>query len=698
MFYLQNTGTCADDWGSGVDTLMTKEFRPFVPAESREPEMTFKAVASGVFLAAVFGAANAYLAMRAGQTIATTIPAAVIAIALFRLPFFRGGVLEQNVSRTAASVGEALVAGAAFTIPAFLLTSGPIWSGFRGHYWESTLMLLAGGLLGVFFIIVLRRPLCVDADLPFPEATACAEIVKAGQHGTTEAPRFVFGSLGIAAALQFLTNSLGFQIFRDTATGFLQFPRAVISHFGPNKVPIGKVAHAGGMPYATPLASPAMMGIGYIIGPRLAAINFSGTVIAWWVLIPLALFFDPDLQQRLSLPGGGAAPWDVLSTTVWYNVVRPVAVGTMLVSAVYTLYTMRESLLASVRGALATHRHGATQAAPNRLDVDIPLFWIVISVVGLVIPIGVIYYHFTGRLGASILLAMAMTLIGFMLAAIGGYLVGLIGSSNQPVSGLTISALVVAALLLVAIGVRGASGVAAVLGVASVVCIACSTAGSLIQDLKAGYLLGGTPWKMQVAEIISVSVVAFLLMLPIMALNQTYHIGSRELPAPQAGLMALLAQGIVGGQMAWGLVLMGCLFGIALIMIDAPAPMLIAVGMYLPFETTSAIFVGGMLKWMADRVAARRKLSAAGKETFEQRGTLLASGFIAGEALMAIVLSVVFILAEQFKYENFSFTKLFAHTEELSFFGQWGGWLSLVVFGLCAYILVRGPFAKGLPE
>jgi putative OPT family oligopeptide transporter len=677
---------------------MTKEFKPYVPAESREPEMTLKAVASGVFLAAVFGAANAYLAMRAGQTIATTIPAAVIAIALFRLPFFRGGVLEQNVSRTAASVGEALVAGAAFTIPAFLLTTGPIWPDFRSHYWESTLMLVAGGLLGVFFIIVLRRPLCVDADLPFPEATACAEIVKAGQHGTTEAPRFVFGSLGIAAALQFFTNSLGFQIFRDTATGFVEFPKAVISHFGPNKAPIGRVTHTGGMPYATPLASPAMMGIGYIIGPRLAAINFSGTVIAWWVLIPLALFFDPDLPRRLNMPGGGAVPWDVLSTTVWYNVVRPVAVGTMLVSAVYTLYTMRESLLASIRGALATHRRGTVEAAPNRLDTDIPLFWILISSAALIVPIGVLYYHFTGRLGASILLAMAMALLGFVLASIGGYLVGLIGSSNQPVSGLTISALVVAALLLVAIGLRGAAGVAAVLGVASVVCIACSTAGSLIQDLKAGYLLGGTPWKMQVAEIISVSVVAFLLMLPIMALNQTYHIGSRELPAPQAGLMALLAQGIVGGQMAWGLVLMGCLFGITLIMVDAPAPMLIAVGMYLPFETTSAIFVGGMLKWAADKVAARRKLSAAGKEIFEQRGTLLASGFIAGEALMAIVLSVVFIVAEQFKYENFSFTKLLAHTEELSFFGAWSGWLSLIVFAVCAYILVRGPFRKGLPE
>ncbi len=680
---------------------MSKEFKPFVPAESREPEMTLKAVASGVFLAAVFGAANAYLAMRAGQTIATTIPAAVIAIALFRLPFFRGGVLEQNVSRTAASVGEALVAGAAFTIPAFLLTGVPIWPDFRGHYWESTLMLLAGGLLGVFFIILLRRPLCVDSDLPFPEATACAEIVKAGQHVATDAPRYVFGAMGVAGVLQFFTSSLGLQVFRDTATGFLQFPRAVISHFGPSNAPLGKVTHTGGMPYATPLASPAMMGIGYIIGPRLAAINFSGTVIAWWVLIPLALFFDPDLPRRLSLgiAPGGPVPWDVISNSVWYNVVRPIAVGTMLVSAVYTLYTMRESLLASIRGALATRGHAAASAAPNRLDQDIPLGWIFFAIVALVVPIGVIYYHFTQRLGASILLALVMTLTGFVLAAIGGYLVGLIGSSNQPVSGLTISALVVAAVLVVLIGLRGPSGVAAVLGVASVVCIACSTAGSLIQDLKAGYLLGGTPRKMQVAEIISVAAVAFLLMLPIMALHRTYTIGSRALPAPQAGLMALLAQGIVGGQMAWGLVLMGCLFGIALIMIDAPAPMLIAVGMYLPFETTSSIFVGGLLKWVAERIAAQRKLSTAGKEAVEQRGTLLASGFIAGEAIMAIILSVAFIIADQvFHFPQFSVTRLLAHTEELSLFGAWGGWLSLVVFGAVAYALVRLPFRKGLPE
>lgn len=675
--------------------MMTKAFRPFVPAESQEAEMSLKAVLLGVALSALFGAANAYLAMRAGQTIAATIPAAVIAIAAFRLPFFRGGVLEQNLTRTAASVGEALVAGVTFTVPAFLLAG--IWPDLGAHFWDAAWLMLAGGLLGIFFIIVLRRPLCVDSDLPFPEATACVEVVKAGQHGSTEAPRFVFGAMGLGALLQFFTNSRGFTIFRESINGFLELPRVVIRRFDSSPA-VGDVAHIGAMPYATPLASPALMGIGYIVGPKLAAINFSGTVFAWWVLIPLVLFIDPDLPRRLGAPAGGPVPWDTISFSVWFNVVRPIAVGTMLVSAVYTLYSMRESLLASIRGAMASAGRSAATRIANRLDSDIPLRWIVISIAALVIPIGIIYYRFTGRVGAAVLAAAVMTVTGFVLSAVGGYLVGLIGSSNQPVSGLTLSALVVAALLMVGLGVRGVAGVAAVLGVASVVCIACSVSGSLIQDLKAGYLLGGTPWKMQVAEIISVTVLAFFLMWPILALHQTYGIGSRSLPAPQAGLMAVLAKGIVAGEMAWALVLMGCLFGIGLIMIDAPAPMLIAVGMYLPFETTSAIFVGGALKWLADCIAARKKFSPAAKDVFEQRGTLLASGFIAGEAILAIVLSVAFIVAEKVGYSDFSFTRLLAKTEELPVYHNWGGALSLIVFGLVAYVLIRGPFRKGLPD
>jgi putative OPT family oligopeptide transporter len=671
------------------------EFKPYVPHDSKEPEFTVKAVLAGIVMAAIFGAANAYLGMKAGQTVAATIPAAVIAIALFRLPFFRGGVLEQNITRTAASVGEALVAGAIFTIPAFMMVhvgGQRLWTDLRSHYWAASFILLAGGLLGVFFIIILRRPLCVDStDLPFPESTASAEIVKAGQAGAADAPKYVFGALGLGGFLQFLKDERGIQIFKDSVSGFVHFPKSVISYFDGEKT-IGTVSYTGGAAYNTPSASPALIGIGYIIGPRLAAINFSGGVIAWLVLIPLILFVDPDLPSRLGGTMGGTAPWDVVSYAVWYNVVRPIAVGAMLVGAVYTLYTMRESILRSVAGAFEASRAKAEAAVVRtRLDIDIPIKWVITAIVALVIPITFIYYHFAGAWWPAILAAVVMTVTGFFLSAVGGYLVGLVGSSNQPVSGLTLAALFIAAILMVAIGVKGLGGVAAVLGVASVVCCACCVSGSMIQDLKAGYLLGGTPWKMEVVEVLAVSAVAFFLLVPIYLLDEAYRasggIGGRELPAPQAGLMAQLAQGIVGGQMAWGLLLVGCVFGIALVMINAPSPMLIAVGMYLPLETTSAIFVGGVIKWAADAIARRRKFSAEENASYEERGTLLASGFIAGEAIMGIVLAAIFP-------RGGSFTHWITGADQLSFLPRLGGWISLAAFALIAYVLIRLPLRK----
>jgi len=671
------------------------EFKPYVPHDSPEPEFTLKAVLAGILMAAVFGAANAYLGMKAGQTVAATIPAAVIAIALFRLPFFRGGVLEQNLTRTAASVGEALVAGAIFTIPAFMMVNvggQRLWTDLRSHFWVGTLILLAGGLLGIFFIIILRRPLCVESDLPFPESTASAEVVKAGQRGATDAPKYVFGAMALGALLQVLKDDKGLQYFKDSVSFFVHFPKSLIGYFGFQKEPIGDVTYTGGIAYATPSASPALIGIGYIIGPRLAAINFSGGVIAWLVLIPLILFIDPDLPRRLGGTVGGTAPWDLLSYTVWYNVVRPIAVGAMLVGAVYTLYSMREPILRSIRGAVQASSAAGTAAARTRLDIDIPIKWILLSIAGLVIPITIIYYHFARTWGAAILAAVVMTLSGFFLAAVGGYLVGLVGSSNQPVSGLTLAALVIAALVMVAIGVKGLGGVAAVLGVASVVCCACCVSGSLIQDLKAGYLLGGTPWKMELVEVLSVTAVSFFLILPIIALHEanlaTGGIGGLKLPAPQAGLMASLAQGIVGGQMSWGLILMGLLFGIALVMIQAPSPMLIAVGMYLPLETTSAIFVGGVMKWVADQWARRQKLSPEESAKFEERGTLLASGLIAGEAITGILLAALFLTGIS------SLTKLLTGLETLPFVAAWGGWISLVAFAVIAYCLICLPLRK----
>jgi uncharacterized oligopeptide transporter (OPT) family protein len=641
--------------------------------------MTVKAVSLGIFLAFVFGSANAYLGMKAGQTVAATIPAAVIAMALFRIPAFRGGILEQNITRTAASVGEALVAGAIFTIPAFMMVDiggQRLWTDLRSHYWEATLILLVGGLIGVFFIILLRRPLCVDAPLPWPESVASYEIVKAGEASASKAPRYIFGALGFGGLIEILTDDKGAQIFREYTEGFLRFPRSIIQHFDIEKKPIGDVTHFGGVPWSTPSLSPALIGIGYIIGPELSSINIAGGIIAWWILIPLLLFFDPDLPRRI-----GTNDPAVAANSVWFNVVRPIAVGTMLVGAASTMFSMRESLWSSLRGiftASAAAAHEAKTLDPT--ERDIPPRWVVICTALLLIPITAIYYYYTHGIGSAIIAAVVMSITGFLLSAIGGYLVGLVGSSNQPLSGLTLAALIIAALVMLTIGVTGLSGVAAVLGVAAVVCVACSVSGSLIQDLKAGHLLGGTPWKMEIVEIISVILLAFFLMGPIIALHQanldTGGIGGKALPAPQAGLMAQLAKGIVGGQMAWGLLAIGAAFGIALLLCGARSPMLIAVGMYLPFSTTSAIFIGGLIKWVLNRISERR--SAEQKLLIEERGTLLASGLIAGEAIVGILLAVVFLTG-------------IPAIATFSFAPAWGGWLSIIGFAAIAYVLIRIP-------
>ena len=348
------------------------------------------------------------------------------------------------------------------------------------------------------------------------------------------------------------------------------------------------------------------------------------------------------------------------------------------------MFSMRASLASSLRGIFTASAKAAHEGKLlDRTERDIPARWVVLCILVLLVPITAIYYYFTHGLVAAIVAAVIMSITGFLLSAIGGYLVGLVGSSNQPLSGLTLAALIIAALVMLTIGVTGLAGVAAVLGVAAVVCVACSVSGSFIQDLKAGHLLGGTPWKMELVEIISVILLAFFLMGPIIALHEanlaTGGIGGRALPAPQAGLMAQLAKGIVGGQMAWGLLAIGAAFGLALLLCGARSPMLVAVGMYLPFDTSSAIFVGGVIKWIADRAA--RQLNAEQKLGFEEKGTLLASGLIAGEAIVGILLAVLFLA----KVPSFG---------TFSFFPAWGGWLSLIGFASIAYVLIRIPAAR----
>ncbi|MCK6561721.1 oligopeptide transporter, OPT family [bacterium] len=667
--------------------------QPYVPAETSMPEMTAKALILGLVMAAVLGAANAYLGLKAGQTVSATFPAAVIAIAAFRLPFFRGSILEQNTMRIAAAVGEALVAGAIFTVPAFVIVEmngERLWTSFR--YWETSMMLLIGGVLGVLFIILLRRTLTVDSDLPFPESRACFEIVKAGQHGESGA-KYIFGAMGLGMLIQIFKDSKGLAIFRESLETVVRLPQSLIHHFSSNRTPMGDVAHTGALRLSTPAISPALMGVGYIIGYEVAAINFTGGVLAWLVFIPLAVFLNPELPGRLMLSGASPEMSEVIFS-IWYNQVRPIAVGAMIVGAMKTMWGLRGALGEAFQRAL---RKGSRVVSPSRLEQDLDPKIILIATAVLVVPMSLLYYYFSQSVTGAIVSAVVMLVMGFLLSAVGGWLVGLVGGSNQPVSGLTLSTLVIAALLMVAFGVTGLRGVGAVLGVAAVVACATSMAGDMIQDLKVGHLLGGTPRKMEITCLLSTIVVAFVLVAPIIILHEGnlksggIGIGDRLLPAPQAGLMAQLAKGIVGGEMPWGLIIFGMCFSGALILIKAPSPMLIAVGMYLPFETTFAIFTGGLIRLFVDRWVAGRKLAAGAKENVENTGTLIASGLIAGEALTGVLLAGLVLAFENFE----SITRLLFGVAEFDFVaGNGGAWMSLLMFGVIVFALVVIPLRR----
>jgi putative OPT family oligopeptide transporter len=648
--------------------MAEKPFVPYVPAQTTMREITFKALFLGVVMAIVLGAANAYLGMKVGLTVAATFPAAVVAMAALRI--FRGNILEENLARTTASVGESLVAGAIFTIPAFVIAGA--WVDFNLR--DAMLIMGIGGVLGVFFVILLRRPLVVEAELPFPESVAASEIVKAGQKGQTGAG-LVFGAMGIAAVWEFFKNSAGVQVIQDKASHFVHFGRSTIDLLG------RRIEYTGGMLLSTPEASPMVMGVGFIVGLRISAVLFCGAVTGWLLMVPLAIFLNPELAAI-----GAESGFAELAVEVWFKQIRPLAVGTMIVSAFYTLYTLRESLLNGVRKAFAALRGGDATAAVERTEQDLNLKWVLVAVGVMAIPMFLLYRYFSASTGGALVLTVVMLVLGILFAAVAGYLVGLVGNSNNPISGLTLSALVISAVLMVLMGVTGPEGVAAVLGVAGVVCCSAGVAGDMMQDFKVGHILGGTPWRMQVGEIIGVAAAALVLPVLLMVLNRAYTIGSAELPAPQAGLMALMAQGIVGGDMAWPLVIVGMLFGVALILIKAPAPMLIAVGMYLPFSTTSAVFAGGVVRAVLDWILDRRRVNDEQRTRAENSGILVSSGLIAGQSLMAVLLAFV-VLYEQAKLGMAEEEHLLPHLAD-SF---WGG---LLVYPLLLVLLVWLPLRR----
>jgi putative OPT family oligopeptide transporter len=668
---------------------MASQHRPFVPENVKMKELTLRAVLLGLVMTVVLGAANAYLGLHAGMTIAATYPAAVIGMAVLR--GFKGTVLEENIARTAGSIGESVAAGAIFTLPAFVMAGS--WTSFDpAHaYWKSTALMTIGSVLGVLFVSLVRRALVEDPELPFPESVAAAEIHKAGQRGA-EAARYLFWSMGIGTLVQSLGELKLYAVDKDFIVRIGQLGKSVV-RLGP--IGSTKLLQTGAIStIAAPTVSPAYLGVGYVIGPELAALNFSGSVLAWGLLVPLFMYFlGPQLQNFIPPEAAGAAlddGWAAQAAAVWRYIVRPIALGGMMVGAAFTLFKMRKNLTSSLGRALAEVRHGAppleSMARTERYMSAKTVFGLIGIVFVLMI---VLYIYVSGLVMAGIVAAIVMLVVGFFFATVSGNLVGVIGSSNNPISGLTLSTLIIAAVLMVALGVGGPGGVAVVLAVAAVVCVSSAVAGELLQDFKAGYLLGGTPRSIQIVELIAVVVASSVMYYPLYVL-QVANIkgggtgfGDPKLAAPQAGLMAALAQGIVGGDMAWPLVIAGMMFGVALIMFKVRSPMLVAVGMYLPFPTTFAIFVGGILRWVTDQLSHRAGHNEAQRIRVESVGILAASGLIAGEALTGLLFA-------WFKYKDFEVYQFFKDPSYLAGFA---------VMLVLAFIMVRLPLVKaGRPE
>jgi putative OPT family oligopeptide transporter len=674
-----------------------KKFRSYVPDNTTMPEFTLRAVLLGLILTVILGAANAYLGLRAGMTIAATYPAAVIGMAVLRI--MKGSILEENIARTVGSIGESVAAGAIFTIPAFVISGAWPLFDFEHAYWKSSILMLVGGALGILFVTLLRRVMVEDPELPFPESVAASQIHIAGQQGS-RAAKILFGNMGFGGVVYLLGQFSLFSASRDfivnvgnLGTSFVRMGRSALAA----KLPAGAVTTV-----SAPAISPAYLGVGYIIGPRLASLNFAGGVIAWGLLVPLILFLGGPTLVAQFAPAGTTIPdnafWTGQAGAVWSFIVRPIAVGGMLVGACFTLFRMRKSLGSGMARAVSDlKKSAAAHAGTARTQRDLNAKFVFSGLLVVLISMVFLYKSYANAWGPGMVAAIVMLIVGFFFAAVSGNLVGLIGSSNNPISGLTLAALVIAALLMVLMGVSGIHGVAAVLGVAAVVCISSAVAGEMLQDLKVGHILGGTPAKMQIGDFMGVAVASFALLPVLLLLNQAninsggIGFGDRQLPAPQAGLMAMLSRGIVGGEMAWPLIVVGILMGFALIMIEVRSPMLFAVGMYLPLETTFAIFLGGMIRWATDKFRDSSNFNDAQKARVENAGVLTASGFIAGEALMGIVIAV-------FKYKQWPLPVIFQNPGVVSGF-TWADSRALIVLVILAFVMIRVPLANaGKPD
>ncbi|MBB5884418.1 oligopeptide transporter, OPT family [Xanthomonas sp. LMG 8992] len=594
-------------------------------------QLTFRAVVLAIVLAVVLSAANAYLGLFAGLTIATAIPAAVVSMGVLRL-LGGGSILENNIVQTGASAGSSIAAGVIFTIPALVIMG--YWPDFK--YWWVLGIAGMGGLLGVLFSVPLRRSMIVEDPLPFPEGKAAAEVLKAGEN-----PGPGLKILGLSAAIGGLVKlgaASGLKVIPDTW--------AQAAYIGSSKM-VG---------YVGTNLSPALLGVGYIVGLNVGIVVLSGSILSWHLAIPLYQQFfmgsDPALAQSLA-----NAPAAEAAFGIWAAKVRYLGVGAMLIGGVWTLFSLRKSLLSGVKSGFAAARKSTGGAAVAETDRDLPMKWMLVALLLCTLPLLGLYQAIVGQWHVSVPMTLIMIVAGFLFVSVSGYLAGLIGSSNNPVSGITISTILFAsAVLVLLLGRDSPIGAVAAIMIGAVVCCAAAVGGDNLQDLKAGYLVGATPWKQQLMLAIGAFSCA-LIMAPVLnLLAQAYGIGAatpqhpNALAAPQATLMASVAKGLFGGELPWTMIGIGAGVGAAIIALDEwlkktgkrfRVPVLAAaIGIYLPLELMVPIFLGGLLTHLVERFHKIRADDEEGRDRVHRPGTLFAAGLITGEALMGIAIAV----------------------------------------------------------
>ena len=584
------------------------EFKPYIPAEKITPELTVTSVIMGCILAVIFGAANAYLGLRVGMTVSASIPAAVISMGVIRVLLRRNSILESNMVQTIGSAGESLAAGAIFTMPALFLWAEEGLSDKPGIV-EITLIALCGGILGVLFMVPLRNALIVKehATLLYPEGTACADVLLAGEEGGANAST-VFSGMGLAAVFKFVVD------------GLKLLPADVSAAFKSFKGEIGMEVY------------PALLGVGYIVGPKIASYMFTGSLIGWMVIIPLICLFGPDTWMYPAAEGttiaqlyanGGAA-------AIWSTYVKYIGAGAIATGGIISLIKSLPLIVTTFRDSMKSMK-GSKNTSTERTAQDLPMQFILLGVIAMVFIIWIV-----PAIPVTLLGAVIIVVFGFFFATVSSRMVGLVGSSNNPVSGMAIATLLIATFAIKSSGKTGIDGMTAAIAVGSVICIIAAIAGDTSQDLKTGYLLGATPKKQQMGEMLGVVVSGLAIGGVLYLLDAAWGYGTAEIPAPQAQLMKMIVEGIMGGNLPWGLVFVGVFLAICLEILRIPV-MPFAIGLYLPIYLNATIMIGGIVRGLLD---SRKGVDEKTKTAQSTDGTLYCAGMIAGEGLVGILLAI----------------------------------------------------------